>query len=79
VPGPKSPFCAGCFTFFGHDHEGKGLASRVEVTQQLQSILVGAPGPRRITVTLARVSPGVVPQTFQYPCTFNQVTLSMTN
>jgi len=79
IPGPKSPYCAGCFTFFDHDHDGKGLVSRVEVTQHLQKLLEAAPaGPRQITVTLVRVSPGVVPQSYLYPCTFNLLTLSAT-
>jgi hypothetical protein len=79
VPGPRSPQCAGCFTFFGHDHHGKGLVSRLEVTNLLQPLLDGpAAGSRQFHVTLMRVSAGVVQQEFQAPCTFNSLTLSAT-
>lgn len=79
LPGPKSPYCAGCFTFFDHAHHGTGLSSRLECTQQLQRLFEApGPGPRLITVTLVRTSPGTVQQNFSAPCTFNLLTLTAT-
>jgi hypothetical protein len=75
---PRNPYYAGCFTFFGHTgHHGERV-SYADVTRQFQKVWPGTNrNSREITVTLVRLSPGVLPQEFQTQCTCGQLSLAV--
>ncbi len=79
IPGPLSAFYAGCFTFFGEPGHAGFMASQVDVTSNLEWMWTTQWQQRKdITVTLVRTSCGQAARDFKTPCTFNQLSLSVT-
>jgi hypothetical protein len=75
-PDPRSPYFAGCFTFFDHDHGG-ARTSHVDVTKHLQRLWPYSDRySRDVKVTLVRISCGTLPCEFQTTCTCGQLSLA---
>jgi len=78
IPGPRSPYFAGYFTFFG-DHHNEGYTCRLDVTRQLAQLWqTDTARPASFRVTLVRSSPGIMPRDFRAPITFKEISLSVT-
>jgi tyrosinase len=75
-PDPRSPYFAGCFTFFDHDHGG-ARTSHLDVTKHLQRLWPYSDrSSRDVKVTLVRTSCGTLPHEFETTCTCGQLSLA---